>query len=79
VEADIHANRKVPANRRRINEAFRSGSIWVALVPIKRPSALHGPLFAQDPFDQGENLRPHRSAFGIVYTMFMVLVLQCGQ
>src|SRR5512133_2342770 len=31
VEADIHANRKVPANRRRINEAFRSGSVWVAL------------------------------------------------
>src|SRR6266850_4462879 len=31
VEADIHANRKVPANRRRINKAFQSGSVWVAL------------------------------------------------
>jgi hypothetical protein len=34
VEADIHANRKVPANKRRINEAHRSE---VALGPIKRP------------------------------------------
>jgi hypothetical protein len=34
VEADVHANRKVPANRRRINEAHRSE---VALRGIKRP------------------------------------------
>src|SRR5215471_5765487 len=34
VEADIHANRKVPANRRRINEAHRSE---VALGGIERP------------------------------------------
>jgi hypothetical protein len=37
VEADIHANRKVPANRRRINEALWSGSVWVAVAPIRRP------------------------------------------
>jgi len=32
-DADVHVNRKVPANRRRINEAHRSE---VALGAIKR-------------------------------------------
>src|SRR5439155_14573782 len=32
MEGEIHANKKVPANRRRINEALQLASVWVALV-----------------------------------------------